>query len=677
MSIPLLQKIVCRFYLVIILVLFSQQVWASNKYVPSIINIPDHVKKDTSSNTRQVVHLLYGYDSISRNNWDSGIVILKQALAKSEKRNFSWGICYTEFLIGLEYYNRGYAKEASEYLLKSAKLAERPENIDVTNMLYNILGNNCSSTGKYALALNYYYKALAAIHKKNIKNGVKPEIPRTADSVTVYTNVGILWARLGDLNYALQTFLLAKKIREKNNDTLQGGTLFINIATCYKDLGNLQLAEDYYNRALTEAIISNARQASTQVNRLAGLSDIAHKKKEYEKALRYLDSAEKVQGNALLPAYVLANRKISKGRIYLNMNNYSMAKPLLLEGYTAAKEMQQFELLGEVESLLAKLYATTGEHKKAYDMLMNYTNMKDTLLKQEQANSVKVLTDVLMAEKDRNMLEQTLEITRQKNKLQQKNFWIGGIILCSLLLLAISFVFVRNYRHKQAIQQSLLYQLQQTQEINQLKAQVRGEEQERQRIARELHDNIAAQLWGIKLNVDNIQELNMQNGKYDKMLASVFQQLTDAAQDVRKTAHNLMPDLLLEEGLATAIASICEKTGKNTKLEVDFQEYGVLPRLDKELELSIYRMVQELIQNVLKHATDATLMLVQLSYAGTMLNITVEDNGTVFNTEKETDGTGLQQIKKRVSSLKGYFDLQSIPGKGTTAYLEFDLQHLI
>lgn len=666
MCIPLLQRIVFRFCLVIILVLFSKQLSA-------VVHIPDYIKKDTSAHTREVVSLLYVYDSISLDNWDSGIVILKQALAKSEKTNLSWGICYTLYKIGLEYYNQGYHKESFDYLLKSAKQAERPENIDVTNMLYNTLGNNYSSTGQFALALGYYYKALAAIHKKTIKNGAKPEIPRSADSVDIYTNIGILWARLGDLNYALQTFLLAEKIRDRNNDTVKASNLYLNIGSCYLGLGNLQLAEAYNNKA----IIFNNREASKQIHRFACLSAIAHKKKEYPKALKYLDSAENVQGDNNTPAYKHANLTISKGTIYLDMKNYSMAKPLLLDGYTAAKKMQHIELLEEVEPILAKLYATTGEHKKAYELLLNHTIMKDTLLKQEQARSVKVLTDVLMAEKDRNMLAQTLEITRQKNKLQQKNFLIAGIILCSLLLVTISFIFVRNYRHKQAIQQSLLYQLQQTQEINQLKAQVRGEEQERQRVARELHDSIAAQLWGIKLNVDNIQELNMQNGKYDKMLASVYQQLADAAQDVRKTAHNLMPDLLLEEGLATALASICEKTGKNTKLEVAFQEYGVLPRLDKEIELSIYRMVQELIQNVLKHATDATLMLVQLSCAGTMLNITVEDNGTVFNMKEKTDGTGLQQIRKRVSSLKGYFDLQSTPGKGTTAYLEFDLQHLI
>lgn len=669
MSIPTLLNILCRFCLVIILVFCSKQVSA-------FVNIPEYIKKDTDIHKMEVVRLLYAYDSIALRDGNSGIIILKEALAKSEKKHFSWGICYTQYLIAAEYLNRGYLKESLDYLKRAEKLVERPENIDLTDILYNLMGVNYSSVGKYSFALSYYYKALAGISKKSINYIAKPKEPGTVDSITIYNNIGLIWGDLGDLNYALQTFKIAESIIVRNNDIRQAGSLYVNIASCNKELGDLNLAEEYYNKALDAAIKANKRKVSVAVNRFAGLSDVARKKKEYSKALKYLDSAENIQESPIEPAYVLGNRLALRGSIYFDMKNYSMARPLLIEGYTIAKKIQRVNLLTDVQPVLAKLYAVTGEHKIAYDLLLDYTKIKDTLLKREQANSVKVLTEALKAENDRNMLAQTLEITRQKNKLQQKNFWIAGIILCSLLLVTISFIFLRNYRHKQAIQQSLIYQLQQKQEINQLKAQVRGEEQERERIARELHDNIAAQLWGIKLNVDNIQQLNKQNDNYEK-LASVFQQLTDAAQDVRKTAHNLMPDLLLEEGLATAIASLCEKTGKNTQLEVDFQEYGVLPRLDKEIELSIYRMVQELIQNVLKHATDATLMLVQLSCAGTMLNITVEDNGIVFNTKDKTDGTGLQQIRKRVSSLKGYFDLQNRPGKGTTAYLEFDLQHLI
>jgi signal transduction histidine kinase len=112
---------------------------------------------------------------------------------------------------------------------------------------------------------------------------------------------------------------------------------------------------------------------------------------------------------------------------------------------------------------------------------------------------------------------------------------------------------------------------------------------------------------------------------------------------------------------------------------VDFLEYGTIPRMDEDIELSLYRMIQELIQNVLKHAEGATQLLVQLSCIDTLLNITVEDNGAGFS-ETNLDsakGIGLRHIQKRVNTLNGHIDLQSIRGKGTTVYLEFEIQHLL
>jgi two-component system, NarL family, sensor kinase len=449
------------------------------------------------------------------------------------------------------------------------------------------------------------------------------------------------------------------------------------MGTCYKLLDDVQKAEQCYRQALQYA------EKQTRVKYTSScydaLSTLAHRKGNYTMALALLDSARRAEVTTAFynVAFKHANRMIAEGSIHLDMKNYDRAKLLLEKGHSDATKMQNNELLIEVKPSLAELYAATGQQEKAYRLMQEYTEMKDTLLKTEQARSVKVQTDVILGEKDRTMLAQKLEITSQKNILQQKNFIIGGTLLGSLLLSLLSFALARIYKNKQAVQQSLIQQLQQTQEINQLKAQVRGEEQERQRIAHELHDNISGQLWALKLNVDNMKQTGPHHEGYHRNLATIYKQLTDASQDVRKTAHNLLPDLLLQEGLATALASLCEKTSKHTRLEVDFQEYGDVPRTDKEIELSIYRMVQELIQNVLKHAYEATHILVQLSCVNNLLSITVEDNGKGPVEEQKEEGVGLQQIRKRTTALKGSFDFQSLPGNGTTAYLEFDLNKLL
>lgn len=126
-----------------------------------------------------------------------------------------------------------------------------------------------------------------------------------------------------------------------------------------------------------------------------------------------------------------------------------------------------------------------------------------------------------------------------------------------------------------------------------------------------------------------------------------------------------------------AMATFCEKMEKSTHLHIDFLSYGEIPALDPAVELSIYRMVQELVQNILKHAS-ATQALVQLSCENNLLNVTVEDNGRGISEhdDKHTTGTGLTGIQARVQALNGHMDLKSIKNKGTAVYLEFDLHNM-
>lgn len=629
------------------------------------------------------------HDSLRRSKDPRCLDIIQTAHDQSKKVGYKWGFFYSSSIMASEKQVRGQHEEAIKILETIAPYAEQPRNISIASIVYNNLGLSYSALGKYEQALQYYNKGLAVLsHKEARVNGT--------DSVGLYTNIGVVWGRLEEYNQSIQTFKSAEKIAAHNGNIEGLNEVQDNIALCYVLLNHTDSAALYYNKILAstkenaaiennvpvidDGFFENYRKRTmtyetkntVRAKALAGLAGIYLLNKDNEKALEYYNRALAILINDNIYTYPVLNAAASIGEIYLNLNRLEDAEKILTITYKEVKRIAHKELEEKMEPVMARYYYTSGQYAKAFEHLKNYSAIKDSIFSQEKAKTLNVLLNSRIAEKNKAMLAQQLHIVDQKNQIQKKNFWIGGTALGSLLLLSVSVALVRNYKHKQTIQQSYIHQLQQEQEISQLKAQVRGEEQERERIARELHDNIASQLWAIKLNVESINE-----GEEDKSLDVIFQQLNDATQDIRKTAHNLMPDLLLEEGLATALASLCEKTGIHAKLEVDFQEYGVVPRMDREIELSIYRMVQELIQNVMKHAKEASSMLVQLSCAGTMLNVTVEDNGKYFDASQHNEGVGLQQIRKRVAAMKGHFDLQSIPGKGTTAYLEFDLEHLL
>src|SRR5690606_26994876 len=149
--------------------------------------------------------------------------------------------------------------------------------------------------------------------------------------------------------------------------------------------------------------------------------------------------------------------------------------------------------------------------------------------------------------------------------------------------------------------------------------------------------------------------------------SSTLSLLDEATSELRKTAHNLMPEILLKSGLKEAIATYCERMQRGQDLHIDVQCYGDLPRLDTSFELAVYRVIQELIHNIVKHAKARTA-LVQLNWQDNVFNILVEDDGIGLpqSSVVADAGIGLSNIQSRVHALNGAIDIESSPGNGTT-----------
>jgi signal transduction histidine kinase len=134
-----------------------------------------------------------------------------------------------------------------------------------------------------------------------------------------------------------------------------------------------------------------------------------------------------------------------------------------------------------------------------------------------------------------------------------------------------------------------------------------------------------------------------------------------------------MPEILLQEGLAKATALFCERVRKGHTLELSFQSLGTASGLSTDAELTIYRIIQELVHNILKHA-NARNAIVQIAYYETQLAVTVEDDGNGMLAMSQSDGIGLKTIRERVNSLNGELHIDSVPGQGTSVHIEITLK---
>lgn len=615
-------------------------------------------------------------DSIIYQYPDSAKKLALLALSKSIHLGFSFGIAHALNTLGSCYYQKGMHDSAIFFFRKALAYTQQLNYSPGLFRVYSNLAECYFYTGNYEASIENYDQVIDVVKRDSTQLPIKKLI-------AVYCNTGLIWTCLNAGDQALTAFRTAKALAEKSDDSMMKAPIEARIGAALSLKKNYKQAEVHYLNAIKTAQIYNQEHFQVETaNSLAHLyiaQNRLQEAREYTlEALRLMNQSPRK--NSQGPGnYDRLHAEHNLGVIYLREQKLDKAAPLLLKAFAGAAASGSKDLVPHMEPDVAAFFAAKGDYKKAYDHILHYALLRDTLLEQQKEKVLSNWMQAKMNEKDKELIAQQLHITQQQSQLQNKNFWIGGTVFGALLLTAVFITFIRSYKNKQRLQQSAFAQLQQEQEINQLKAQVRGEEQERNRIALELHDGIASQLWAIKLNVDSLQQQDPTNGMHRENLQAIYRQLDDTTQEVRKTAHNLMPDLLLEEGLGTALASLCDKIKKQTELEVDFLEYGDIPRMDEEIELSLYRMIQELIQNVLKHADGATQLLVQLSCIETLLNITVEDNGAGFavSNPDSAKGMGLRHIERRVKALNGHIDLQSIPGKGTTVYLEFDIQHLL
>ena len=216
-------------------------------------------------------------------------------------------------------------------------------------------------------------------------------------------------------------------------------------------------------------------------------------------------------------------------------------------------------------------------------------------------------------------------------------------------------------------------------EAESIQSMMAGQENERRRIAREIHDGIGPLLSFSKLELDAFLDeyVDHSNAQAEEKLVNIRQTLDSVTNDLRDLSHHLIPRLLEEFGLFSAFNNLVARHNYLAKSHIDFYcSFGSETRFNRDLELNLYRCGQELVSNAVKHAA-ASEILVQLIKHDRSIILMVEDNGVGFDPQKthpENFGIGLTNIETRVRTLHGEFFIESLANRGTTASIEFPLK---
>ena len=276
-----------------------------------------------------------------------------------------------------------------------------------------------------------------------------------------------------------------------------------------------------------------------------------------------------------------------------------------------------------------------------------------------------------------NIIEKYIE---NENKLNKQEFDLIKstrekqiYFISSLSLVLFSLGIWYFFRQKQSIKNKEILTLQQQQEITKLQALMEGEEKERSRLAQDLHDGINGDLSYIKYHLSSI-ELESLSTENKTLVNKAIDMIDYSCDQVRNISHNLSPTTINDFGLVTSLKNYCAKLDGLHPIKINFQHFGNDILLSKNIETVIYRIVQELVNNIIKHA-NATEALVQFNSHEDILFITVEDNGKGFENNSKTSGIGLKNIASRIAFLNATLEEEHNPN-GTTFSINIDLKNI-
>ncbi|WP_194776772.1 ATP-binding protein [Pararhodonellum marinum] len=542
----------------------------------------------------------------------------------------------------------------------------------------------------YDSANFFYQQALPFFDAIAYKKGI----------ASVYINSGNLSQYQGNYGKAVDDYLLGISFLEDIQDLKSLATSYGNLANIFNDIYQLDQAKFYFNKALEiskvlgdsldmafafqgiSSVLLRDQQLGLAEIYLDSLTELAHHLNfpflDLQHAFAQVELAleKKEFDKASAPAKVSLQKAIELGNpYYLSAAHYFVGKVHLEEGRLDAaatqlnlaeqyaRDVQAKEYLISAYKGLFELYKKKGQFAEALSYLEAYELYYDSMMNQNQRWKVNELERKFASEvKDKELLQNRVsldqanfQLLKKKNQNQLLTFLVLGFFLTAMLLW-----YLLRLRQKKKNQEIL--NLKREHQIKTLESLIKGEEKERLRISKELHDGVNGDLSAVKFMLTGLLEKN------NRILQEAVLMIDKSCEQVRALSHNLVPPSLEKFSLVEAIQDYCRKMNEVQEAEIIFQHIGACDALSKNTELNLLRIAQELVNNAIKHA-QAKEITVQISCYGNQIQLTVEDDGIGFDPSIDHEGIGLQNIRSRVDYLEGTLDIHS-DEKGSSFVIE-------
>lgn len=604
-------------------------------------------------------------DSLNNKAWSirndsllQAINLSKQALDLAKEKDYLKGEGNSNNLLGVFYKNKGDYHQSEQFFMKASAIRKTLGDKRGQASVYNNLMSLKRRIGDYPKAIEYGFEA----------ERICSTINDQAFLAKIYKNLSNTYDDFKDSTafvYAKRALNIYKELEEENNIA----DAEYNLGNRYFNVEQFDLAEKHYNNALKYDWNGKAKIYEA-------LANIYVKQKNYTKAKSLLDTSVLLKKNF--------NDTLGLLYAYLNLSDLHKEQKNFVTALDYCKKADEFSKKrgGIYERVylanqFSALYNHFGDYQKAFAYKMEVDSLKDVL--NDEAKN-KQLAQYMYERGERERVEkEKLDLERQKAIASRKLYFVLSIFLLLLLASGIFYYYQKQQSNKkilaqkQQIHQQEVDEMIKNQELKFISGKLKGEDTERERIARELHDNLGSMMVSTKWYYDNIlDELTLEQKDTTK-LKKANALFTKTYEELRQLSHKFGSNNIKRTGLISSLNDLSDTISESGKIKITLTSHGSFDTLSEKTEISLYRVVQELISNTLKYA-EASKIDIQVNQIDDELNIMIEDNGKGFDPyNPKSNGMGLKNIAARVRNLNGTFDIDSDKGNGTTAIINIPL----
>lgn len=569
---------------------------------------------------------------------DKAVPYTQSALTLSSKINYKRGLGEAYNNLGVYHdFKHDYLK-AINYYEKALKLRSETKEIRLVGYTYMNIGVVYQSLGDYPKALKSLLSAVEMAKKSKDEAGV----------FGAYNNLGILYSKQKNYKQSLRYYFDCLKLKPNPLTAVYVSNVHQNIGDIYLELSQSEKAIHHYNLGLATG--TKTGNIVSVAGNTEGLGKVYSYQKNYNKALsNYIKSRELREKMGYGHGVAVADILI--GETYFKLGSNQKAIERIHEGLGVMEQSGNLDGQRQGYRLLSEIYASQGNYKKAFDNQVAFKKVNDSIYneaKQQELTEIRLKNQFKTIE-EANKIKQIKKDLLAKNELEnQKNIKIFSIL--ALLLTTIFFIVLLYQRNKMA-------------KIRRQKAL----EEERNRISRDLHDNLGTQLSTVRMFVNSIKNKGSQEiaEKVDDSIALLDNSITE----LRTIMHEMSSSVLIEKGYLQATEALVNKINELHLINFTLSSTKIEKRFDAKIEHELYRVTQELINNTIKYS-GAKNVSIDLILRDNLLVLMYEDDGVGYDVSSVKRGNGLHNIETRIQSVGGTVDFDSKPNFGARAIIE-------